>query len=90
MARTVRGKRIAFDNISVGNATGAENTIAGSSGGTLERPVAGTSAIGNTSAYPENFMSPCGSSFTSPVGLEILRRTVGGGQVSDRTTDRDH
>lgn len=79
MAYRSRGKNINYDNIAVGSATGKERTISGGGGE-------------NTTNYGgavENFMSPCGSSFTSPRDKEKLWRTVSGNLTTDVTTDLD-
>lgn len=76
MALTLRGRRTRFDNISVGNAAGRERTIAGGGGE-------------NTTNYGgkvENYLTACGSSFTSPRAIEHFLRTVCG----DATTDQSN
>jgi hypothetical protein len=60
MAETYRGRRIKFDNISVGNATGIELTIAGGGG---ER----TTIYGGVI---ENYKSVSGTSYTSERNIE--------------------
>ena len=60
MAETYRGRRIKFDNIAVGSATGIERTIAGGGG---ER----TTIYGGKA---ENSFNATGTSFTSPRGIE--------------------
>lgn len=77
MGVTYRGKRVNFDNIAPGSATGVERTVAGGGG---ER---------TSSPKPENFRSVCNSSYTSPRGYEHLRRTVCSDVTTARTTDRD-
>lgn len=80
MAYTKGGKRHAFDNIAVGSATGVERTIAGGGGEY-------TTVFGGRK---EGHKKPDGTSgYTSAREKEFLTRTVSGGQVSDRTTDRD-
>ena len=60
MAETYRGRRLKFDNIAVGSATGVERTIAGGGG---ER----TTIYGGKA---ENSYAVAGTSFTSPRGIE--------------------
>lgn len=60
MAETYRGRRIKFDNISVGNATGIERTIAGGGG---ER----TTVYGG---QPENYRTVSDSSYTAARTIE--------------------
>jgi hypothetical protein len=60
MAETYRGRRIKFDNIAVGSATGVERTIAGGGG---ER----TTLYGGKK---EGFYQPGGTSFTSARQIE--------------------
>lgn len=82
MARTVKGRRIAFDNIAVGSATGLERTAAGTTLGSgsqttafnTERVLIGTTP-GTTGAA---------------LGLEHTLRTVTGGATTDFTTDLAH
>lgn len=76
MAETYRGRRIKFDNISVGNAMGVERTISGGGG---ER----TSIYGGN---VEAFKAPCGSSgYTSARQIEKFLRTVSGNPTTDQT-----
>jgi hypothetical protein len=79
MAYIMRGKRIGFDNIAVGSATGLERTIAGG-GGEL------TSVYGGKT---ENFRTACGSSYTSARQKEKLWKTVCSGLTTDVTTNGD-
>lgn len=86
MGYTYRGKRVNFDNIAVGAATGQEQTISGAVA--KEMVVVGTSAQNVSGGYPENYRSVSNSSYIAR-GKEFLWKTVCGGQVSDRTTDLD-
>jgi hypothetical protein len=80
MAYTIRGKRVAFDNIAAGSVAGRERTITGVS----------TSARAAVSGYVERLRTSDGTSAGSGMGAEITLRTVSGNQVSDRTTDLGH
>ena len=81
MARTVKGRRTAFDNIAVGSATGLERTIAGT---TLPHG-AQTTPFANG----ERVIS-AGGSGTTDLGREHTLRTVSGGATTDFTTDLSH
>ena len=82
MARTVKGRRMGFDNIAVGSASGIELTIAGT---TLPHG-AQTTVFGNG----ELVITTPASTSGSALGYEFTFRTVSGGQVSDKTTDLGH
>jgi hypothetical protein len=78
MAYNYRGKRIGFDNIAVGSATGAERTITGG-GKELTSPPGGK---------VQNLRSACGSSYVV-LAKEKLWKTVCSGLTTDVTTDKD-
>jgi hypothetical protein len=82
MARTVKGRRIAFDNISVGNAAGLERTIVGTSLGSGSQ----TTLVGNG----ERLRTATTGAPSTPGSGEFYFRTVSGGQVTDLTTDLGH
>lgn len=84
MAYTVKGRRVAFDNISATNPAGREAYAIGATPGTTNN----TTVYGNAECL---FSSP---HITSPTGSAQGRekhwRTVCGGAVTDYTTDRGH
>ena len=80
MAFTHKGKRIAFDNIAVGSATGRERTRVGTTlfiestlQGNGERLRTATTLVAST-----------------PGAGEFHLRTVSGGLTTDKTTDGGH
>ncbi len=75
MAETYRGRRIKYDNIAVGSATGVERTITGGGG---ER----TSTYGGKA---ENFRTVCNSSYTAARTIEHFLKTVCGAATTDQT-----
>ena len=80
MAYTIRGRRVAFDNIAYASVAGRERTIIGVS----------TSASSGVSGWKEVLRTSADTSAGSVAGVEILTRTVSGNQVSDKTTDYGH
>lgn len=86
MAYTVKGKRVAFDNIAVGSVTGRESRCAGVS--TTPATTDLTTPFGNQ----ECLLSSPGitSAAGGAIGREYTLRTVSGNATSDFTTDRSH
>jgi len=81
MARTVKGRRIAFDNISIGSETGLERTITGT---TL-----GSGSQVTPFANGERVRTAVTGAPSTP-GREIFLRTVTGGLTTDVTTEFGH
>jgi hypothetical protein len=89
MAYTVKGKRVAFDNIAVGSVTGRENT---------KRSVCGDACTPGTTDLTTPYANQergCTSPATvstagSAYGREHTMRTVCGDATTDFTTDRSH
>ena len=80
MARTVQGRRVAFDNIAIGSATGLERTISGTTLG----------AGSQTTPFSKERRRTAVTGAPSTPGAEKYFRGVTGGLTTDVTTDLGH
>ena len=89
MAYTVKGKRVAFDNVAYASVTGREATIHYGDGTST---TIGTTNLTTPYGNQERLLVSPGitSAAGSAIGREYTMRTVCGGATSDFTTDLGH